>query len=59
MGGWTTIVFEVQRDGNPFRDALHLPVDHGFTDAEIETMKEERYLNWVAQITPTLRETGG
>jgi hypothetical protein len=29
-----------------FRDALHLPDDHGLTDVEIEAMKQTRYDKW-------------
>jgi hypothetical protein len=32
---------------NGFGDALHLPDDHGLTDAEIETMKQARYDKWL------------
>lgn len=31
-----------------FRDALNLPDDHGFSEAEIEAMKQQRFDNWVA-----------
>jgi hypothetical protein len=34
-----------------FRDALHLPDDHGFTEAEIQAMKEQRRDNWIAVVT--------
>ena len=34
-----------------FSDALHLPDDHSFTDAEIEAMKQQRFDNWIAVIT--------
>jgi len=30
-----------------FADALHLPDNHGFTNAQIEAMKDERFNNWV------------
>jgi hypothetical protein len=30
-----------------FADALHLPDNHTFTDAQIEAMKDERFNNWV------------
>jgi len=33
-----------------FRDALHLPDDHGFTEAEIQAMKEQRRDNWIAVV---------
>ena len=29
-----------------YRDALYLPEDHTFTDAEIEAMKQERFDRW-------------
>ena len=31
-----------------FRDALHLPDDHTFTDEEIQAMKEQRRDTWIA-----------
>jgi len=31
-----------------FRDALNLPDDHGFSEAEIKAMKQQRFDNWVA-----------
>lgn len=34
-----------------FADALHLPDDHGLSDAEIEAMKQQRLDNWIAIIT--------
>ena len=34
-----------------FSDALHLPDDHGLSDAEIEAMKQQRLDNWIAIIT--------
>lgn len=33
-----------------YRDALYLPEDHSFSDAEIEAMKDQRYDNWVALV---------
>jgi len=33
-----------------FRDALNLPDNHGFTDAEIDAMKQQRFSNWVAVV---------
>jgi hypothetical protein len=33
-----------------FRDALTLPDNHGFTDAEIDAMKQQRFNNWVAVV---------
>jgi hypothetical protein len=41
-----SIPFEIKG----FRDALHLPNDHTFTETEIEAMKQTRYDNWYAHI---------
>lgn len=43
-----SIVFEFTTKHGVYRDALHLPADHTFTDQEIETMKIERLNNWLA-----------
>ena len=48
------IDFEVETQHGVFRDALHLPDDHGFTDDEIEDMKQERVTNWVAVVTAAM-----
>ena len=45
------IDFEVETEHGIFRDALHLPDDHSFTDTEIEAMKQERVNNWIDFIT--------
>ena len=45
------IVFEKSDGSNNFRDALHLPDDHTFTDAEIEDMKQQRFDTWIAHIS--------
>jgi hypothetical protein len=42
------IDFEIQNEKyGVYRDALYLPDDHTFSDAQIEAMKQERYDNWV------------
>jgi len=46
------IDFSFETKYGKFADALHLPDDHGLTDAEIETMKQERLNNWLAIVTP-------
>lgn len=33
-----------------FRDALNLPDSHGFSEAELEAMKQQRFDNWVAVV---------
>lgn len=35
-----------------FNDAIILPEDKSFTDAEIEALKQERINNWLASINP-------
>jgi hypothetical protein len=45
------IDFEFNTPHGLFRDALHLPDDHGLTDAEIEVMKQQRVDNWIAVVT--------
>lgn len=52
------IDFEFDTPHGVFRDALHLPDDHTFTDAEIDAMKQQRVDNWVAIVTaPPTEET--
>lgn len=45
------IDFEYDTPHGVFRDALHLPDNHGFSDSEIEAMKEQRRDNWIAVVT--------
>ena len=44
------IDFEFNTPNGVFRDAIHLPEDHTFTEAEIEAMKIARRDNWLAII---------
>jgi hypothetical protein len=39
-----------------FSDALHLPDDNTFTDAEIEAMKQQRLDNWLAVVNAPSEE---
>ena len=49
--------FEFQTEHGLFRDALHLPDDHGMTDEQIEVMKTERRDVWIAVVTaPAVEE---
>ena len=50
------IDFEYATDYGTFRDALLLPEDHGFTEAEITAMKEARVSNWIAIVSAPLAE---
>jgi len=45
------IDFEFDSTYGVFRDALHLPDNHTFTDTEISTMKQQRFDNWIAVVT--------
>jgi hypothetical protein len=45
------IDFELSKDGYSFKDAIVLPVDHGFTEAQIEEMKQQRFDDWYAIVT--------
>jgi hypothetical protein len=41
------IDFEFTTPYGVFRDALHLPEDHAYTEEQITAMKQERLDNWV------------
>lgn len=45
------IDFEFDTAHGVFRDALHLPDDHGYSDAELEQLKQQRVDNWIAVVT--------
>ena len=51
------IDFEFDTPHGVFRDALHLPDDHSYSDAEIQAMKEQRRDNWIAIVTAPPVET--
>jgi hypothetical protein len=42
------IDFEFDSPYGVFRDALHLPDDHGLSEAQTEALKQERLDNWLA-----------
>ena len=46
------IDFEFDSPYGRFADALHLPDDHGLTEAEIAALKQQRLDNWLAIVTP-------
>lgn len=51
------IIFEFTTQYGVFRDALYLPQDHTYTDAEIDAMKQQRLDNWIAIVsTPSSGE---
>jgi hypothetical protein len=41
------IDFEFQTQYGKFRDALHLPDNHGLSDEQIAQMQQERLDNWL------------
>ena len=45
------IDFEKNIGAYTYRDALYLPEDHTFTDAEIEAMKQSRFDRWYQIVT--------
>lgn len=45
------IDFEFDTPHGVFRDALHLPDDHSYSEADIQAMKEQRRDNWIAVVT--------
>jgi hypothetical protein len=50
------IDFSFDTPHGKFADALHLPDDHTYTDAEIEAMKQQRLDNWIAVVTAPSEE---
>jgi hypothetical protein len=46
------IDFEFDSPYGVFRDALHLPDNHGMTDDQIQAMKQQRFDNWLAIVNP-------
>ena len=49
------IDFEFESKYGVYRDALHLPDDHGMNDEQIAAMKQQRFDNWIAVIeTPAV-----
>jgi hypothetical protein len=45
------IEFEIVKDGMTFRDAIVLPIGHGFTDEQLEELKQKRFNDWYAIVT--------
>jgi hypothetical protein len=45
------IDFEITKNGHTLRDSLYLKIGHGYSDAEIEAMKQARFDAWYAVIT--------
>jgi MOSC domain-containing protein YiiM len=50
MPNTVKIDFEFQTKYGVFRDALHLPEDHGYTQEQISEMQAERLNNWLYSV---------
>lgn len=53
------ITFTFETEFGRFSDALYLPEDHTFSDADIEAMKQERLNNWLSIVNPDVSSTEG
>lgn len=42
-----------------FCDALHLPDDHGYTEDEINAMKQQRFDRWVSVVEAASQDDSG
>lgn len=50
------IDFEINRDGNTFRDAIVLEDNHNLTEDQIEEIKEKRFQDYLIAIQPQEEE---
>lgn len=50
------IDFEFNTPHGVFRDALHLPDDHGMSAEQIDALKQQRLDNWLAIVNPPAAE---
>lgn len=50
------IDFEFETIYGRFRDALHLPEDHGLSEEQIQDMKRQRLDNWLAIVAAASAE---
>jgi hypothetical protein len=51
------IDFQITQNGYTFSDAIHLPDNHGLSDAQIEAMKQARFDAWYTMVTTPSEET--
>lgn len=51
------IEFEINRDGNTFRDAIVLEDNHNLTEEQIEEIKEKRFQDYLIAIQPQEEES--
>jgi hypothetical protein len=45
------IDFEITKNRMTLKDAIHLPDNHQYTEAQIEEMKKKRFDDWYAIVT--------
>jgi hypothetical protein len=43
--------FEIVKDGMKFRDAIVLPIGHGYTDEQLEELKQKRFDAWYEAVS--------
>lgn len=51
------IDFEVETQYGVYRDAIVLPEDHKFSDAEIQAIKDQRVNSWIVAIETPSEDT--
>lgn len=57
FGDSMIIALEFPTPHGVYRDAIHLPDDHTFTESEIQLMKEKRVDDWLAVVNAVPEET--
>ena len=45
------IEFEMTKDGKTFRDAIVLPVGHGYTEAQLKELQQKRFDDWYEMVS--------
>jgi len=45
------IEFEIVKDGMKFRDAIVLPIGHGYTEEQLEELKQKRFDAWYEAVS--------
>jgi hypothetical protein len=50
------IDFEITKNRMTFKDAIHLPDNHQYTEAQIDAMKQARFNTWYALVTAPQEE---
>ena len=45
------IEFEIVKDNMSFKDAIVLPIDHNYTNEQLEEIKQKRFNDWYTVVT--------